>query len=606
MEIIDTEVEKHSNMSKKGKQDKPNKKELTSEERRAKAWVYLLEASGLPATNWEDKVKEIKSKGDSQAVEEFSNEFLALYEKLPDYHKVEFIRIYSPDMFLNMLSIPRATEFFHFQDKLWEISERLGIPTSKINPEDIPELEALLGRKEIAELLEITEEEVDTLTEEEIDSRINEKTGIKDVVDKLSQEFLNSPEYIAHQIYEAWGISLGVNDILNFRKTGLENYKKSEPFLSLIKDLDKVEGLSKAKKGKLRKAIDNAIDQALELIVNTPPDLPLKELGEQSVVSTTLDLEKLQEAFKRDVQPLLGVSSVVIPNTPVIGPELTKNEAEKLHKQPRGYLKAMGKIVGRDTSAPSLFNMPDLEEPDKANDLKEVISKKTAILGNLLFKLWQEKGSGPLRIENLNSVSEQMETTNEELKLCLLYLGGWVYPIIDTDEEGLTVTQEQLFYIQFRYSKKVRERYDRGEYKRIGTSRASFFKGEPVEYVEVTPSPLFLKALEGKGLGNVLVTDRFIKEALNLSDIAYKIYCYSSSNKPIWRRAEDILIKDLGLTKQLKTQGRPRLRKAIQEGLKELIEIGHFESWEFIEDRSIYSWRGGSKLVRHKDNVKKT
>jgi len=596
-------------MSKKGKQDKQSNKELTPEERRAKATVYLLEASGLPATTWEDKIKEIKSKGDSQDIEEFSNEFRALYEKLPYYHKVEFIRIYNPESFQDMLTIPRASEFFKFQDRIWEIAQRLGIPATKINPEEVPELEALIGRKEIAEVLNITEEEVDNLTEQEIEQRINKNTGLPEgEIDKLSEEFLKSPEYIAHQIYEVWGIRLEVKDILNFRKTGLEDYKKSEPFLSLIKDLDKVEGLSKAKKGKLRKAIDNAIDEALELIVNTPPDLPLKELGEQSVVSTTLDLEKLQETFKREVQPLLGAGSVVIPNTPVIGPELTKNEAEKLHKQPRGYLKTMGKIVGRDTSAPSLFNMPDLEDIDKANNLKEVISKKTAILGNLLFKLWQEKGSGPLRIENLSSVSEQMETTNEELKICLLYLGGWVYPIIETNEEGLTVTQEQLFHIKFKYSKKVKEKYERGEYnpEPTGTNRAYFFKGEPVDYVEVTPSPLFIKALEGKGLGNVLVTDRFIKEGLNLSDIAYKIYSFSASNKPTQRIAEDRLIEHLGLTKQLKTQGRPRVRKAIQEGLKELREIDHLKSWEFIEDRSIYSWNWGSKLVRHKDNVKKT
>ena len=593
-------------MSKKGKQDKQSNKELTPEERRAKAWAYLLEASGLPATTWEDKIKELKSSGDIQAIEEFSKEFTALYEKLPDYHKVEFIRISNPEEFENILTIPRASDFFQFQDRIWEIERRLGIPATKINPEEVPGLEALIGRKEIADLLEITEEEVDNLTDEEIEKRLTENTGIpEEEIDKLSQEFLNSPHYITQLIYEAWGIKLGVKDVLNFRKTGLENYKKSEPFLSIIKDLDTVEGLSKAKKGKLKKAIYKAIDEALGLEVNTPPDLPLKELGEQSVVSATLDLVKIKEAFKRDVEPLLGVGSVVMPEEPVVGPELTKNEAEKLHKQPRGYLKTTAKLVGRDTSAPSLFNMPDLGEVDKTSNLKEVISKKTAILGTLLFEKWQRNGgSGALRIESLNSISEEMETTNEELKLCLLYLGGWVYPIIDTDGEGLTVTQEQLFHIKFRYSKTVKERYERGEYKTIGTSQASFFKGEPVEYVEVTPSPLFIKALEGKGLGNILVTDSFIKKGLELSDIAYKIFSFSASNKPTQKIAEDRLIEHLGLTKQLKTQGRPRVRKAIQEGLKELREIEHLESWEFIEDRGLYSWKYGSKLVRHKDNLK--
>ena len=596
-------------MSKKGKLDKQGKTILQKEAgpiEYSKPFVYLYKALGLSDEDWAEKVKEFGRLRAEKKEKQIGEELMALYEKLPGYHKTEFIRIANPEEFQNILTIPRASEFFKFQDRIWAIEKRLGIPATEINPEEVPELEALIGRKEIADLLEITEEEVDKLTEEEIDKRINQMHSLSDgEVDKLANEFLSSPHSIAHQIYEAWGIRFEVKDVLNFRKISLEDYKKSEPFLGLIKDLDSVEGLSKTKKEKVKKIIYRAIDEALSLKVNTPPDVPLKDLGEHPVLSSTLDLDKLQEAFKRDVEPLLGVSSVVMPDEPVMGPELTKNEVEKIVKQPRNYLKTTAKLVGRDTSAPSLFSLPDPEEISKTSDLKEVISKKTAILGNLLFEKWQKKGgSGPLRIESLNSISEQMETTNEELKLCLLYLGGWVYPIIDVDDEGLTVTQEQLFHIKFRYSKRVKEKFERGEYDTKGTAKASFFKGEPVEYVEVTPSPLFVKALDGKGLGNVFVTDSFIKSSLNLSDIAYKILSFSASNKPTLKIGEDNLIVHLGLTKQLKTQGRPRVRKAIQDGLKELREIEHLESWEFIENKGLYSWKYGPKLVRHKDNLK--
>ena len=74
----------------------------------------------------------------------------------------------------------------------------------------------------------------------------------------------------------------------------------------------------------------------------------------------------------------------------------------------------------------------------------------------------------------------------------------------------------------------------------------------------------FIKALEGKGLGNVLVVnDKFIKLALSLTDIAYKIFTYSASNKPSQKIAENNLVKHLGLEKQIKTQGRPRVRATI-------------------------------------------
>ena len=566
--------------------------------------TYLYKALGLSAKEWEKKFNELKVLKGDQA----DAELKALFDKLPDYHQAELIRIMNPNKFAEIFTVTKVAEFLKFQDDILLASNITGVEPAKINPQDVPSILEENEKKETAKTLNISLEEVKVLSEEEINLRFLKNTGLpEDEVEKLTQEFKGSPHYIAYQVYQAWGISLEAEDILAFKKKVLEEYKKSEPFLTIVKDLEQVEGLSKAKRERIKKRIYSAIDEALEIQVIDPPDVPLKDLGEHSIIKSVLNTVKLKETFKTEIDPFLKTFTIVIPEEPVVIPPLTKNEAEKIVKQPRGYLKTTAKLVGRDTSTPSLFSLPEPEEITPTNNLKEVISRKTAILGNLLFKLWQDKGgSGALRIDSLNSVSEQMETTNEELKLCLLYLGGWVYPIIDTDEDGLTVTQEQLFHIKFRYSKTVRERYERGEYKTIGTSRASFFKGEPVEYVEVTPSPLFVKALEGKGLGNVFVTDNFIKSSLNLSDIAYKILSFSASNKPSWKISEDKLIDSLGLTKQLRTQGRPRVRKAIQDGLRELKDIEHLESWEFTEEKSLYSWKYGNKLVRHKDLLKAT
>jgi hypothetical protein len=286
-------------------------------------------------------------------------------------------------------------------------------------------------------------------------------------------------------------------------------------------------------------------------------------------------------------------------------PTPAKDDGEKLHKQPRGYLKTTAKLVGKATEEKTLFSLPEIVPESGGNFLREVISRNTAILGNYLLQLWQQNGGKELVINNLSPISEMMGNSNYEIKIYLLYLGGYVYPIIDKDGDRLTLTTEQLFKVKFIYNSKVKEKYSASNFTEIGSGLTKFIKDEPIDSIEITPSPLFIKALEGKGLGNVLVVnDKFVKLALSLTDIAYKIFTYSASNKPSQRIAEDNLIKHLGLDKQIKTQGRPRVRATIIKGLQELQDKEHIKSYAYEEGTRIYTFAYSDKYVRHQEKKK--
>lgn len=287
-------------------------------------------------------------------------------------------------------------------------------------------------------------------------------------------------------------------------------------------------------------------------------------------------------------------------------------EVEKLHKQPRNLLKTVGQGISNTTEAPTLFTLPQKVEPGGSiGELKEEISKNTGALAFYLIQKYQENNRKPLEITNLNAIAEVMNCNNYRLKLYLLYLGGYVYPIVDRDEKTkeLVLTNEQLFKIEFRYSQKIADKYSvktRGEIhrvERIGNNLLNFIKDEPLDRVVITPSQRFIKALEGKGLGNILtVNNKFVGLILELTDIATKILCYSSSNQPSQKIKEENLVKHLGLIKQIKTQGRPRVRATILKGLQELQDKGHIKSYSYDNATGMYLFTYSDKYVRFKES----
>jgi len=238
--------------------------------------------------------------------------------------------------------------------------------------------------------------------------------------------------------------------------------------------------------------------------------------------------------------------------------------------------------------------------------------KNTAALALYLIQRYQDNENEVLEITNLKEIANIMNCNNYRLKLYLLYLGGYLYPIVDRDEKTreLVLSNEQLFRVEFRYSGKVADKYEvSGELiqgaERTGTALMSFIKDEPVDRVIITPNQRFIKALSGAGLGNILtVNDRFVGLILELTDIATKILTYSSSNKPSQRIREDSLIKHLGLNKQLKTQGRPRVRATILKGLQELKDKGHINSYSHDEATGTYTYAYSDKYVRYKPSKK--
>ena len=288
--------------------------------------------------------------------------------------------------------------------------------------------------------------------------------------------------------------------------------------------------------------------------------------------------------------------------TKVIKPGV--EDIERQHKQPRGYLKTVAKLVGKATEETTLFSLPDVRVESGGNFLREVISRNTAILGNYILQLWQQNRGEKLVIDNLSPIAEIMGNSNYEIKIYLLYLGGYTYPIItkDKDSGGLSFTVKQLFDIEFKYSKTVANKYPAGGFTEIGSGLTKFIKDEPIDSITIEPSPLFIKAMEGEGLGNVLVVnDKFVKLALSLTDIAYKIFTYSASNKPSQKIAEDNLVKHLGLEKQIKKQGKPRVRATILKGLQELQDKEHIKNYSYEEATGMYSYTYSDKYVKHQE-----
>ena len=276
-----------------------------------------------------------------------------------------------------------------------------------------------------------------------------------------------------------------------------------------------------------------------------------------------------------------------------------------LHKQPRSYLKTVSKLVGKSTGEMTLFSLPEQSNTETSLP-REVVSRNTAILGGHLLQLFQEGGGETLVIDNLSPLAELMGNTNHEVKIYLLYLGGYTYPIANKDKEGLTLTVEQLFKVQFKYSSEVADKYPDKKYPLVGTALASFLKNEPVERIEITPNKMFIEALRGKGLGNVLVVnDNFAKMALSLeADVAYKILTYSSSNQPKQKIGESNLVRHLGLEKQVKTQGKPRIRETILKGFKELQAKGHIRSYLYEEEKQMFTFTYSDKFIKFSEGKK--
>lgn len=297
----------------------------------------------------------------------------------------------------------------------------------------------------------------------------------------------------------------------------------------------------------------------------------------------------------------------------------------QLHKQARGYLKTTASLVGKDTNQQkSLFEIPHFDTA--INPYKEVLSKMTAITGNLLLALWQanKDDNNIYKITNLSEIARQIKATPQELKLYLIYLGGYQRPITKLNiikEQGkkdkriLSIYHDKIFYIKFNIRLKDEEKDgDFNNDARVGTNYLNFIKDRDIESVEVMPSLTLQEELAGSGLGNVLVDDNFVAFSLGLSDLAYKLFCFSSSNKPTFKITFKKLIdkKYLNLEsqvygeynkagKRIKTgKGQGKILERIKDALTELKDKGHLTKWEYNEETELFSWTYSNTVIKHK------
>ena len=340
--------------------------------------------------------------------------------------------------------------------------------------------------------------------------------------------------------------------------------------------------------------------------------------------------EKIETAFgvmsdedikksKQDKKALpLGVSLM----TPKKYYESKDKPAPTLHRQARGYMKTTASLVGKDMSERrSLFTLPTYDYDIRA--LKETLSQKTAITGNLLLNLWQanRNDKGYYVIDNLVEIANLLQIAPQDLKLYLIYLGGYQYPIIKTglNKQGkriISFSSDKLFYIKFNMRlKKGESEATFTKDDRIGNNYVNFIKNRDIDTIDIMPSASIQEELQGKGLGNVLTDDAFVAFCLDLSELAYKLFCFSGSNKPSFKIGFDKLIakKYLNLEKQVygvkdatgkrksAGQGKARILKRIQEALKELLDKGHLVKWAYDETRDFFSWTYSSKMIKHKE-----
>lgn len=284
---------------------------------------------------------------------------------------------------------------------------------------------------------------------------------------------------------------------------------------------------------------------------------------------------------------------------------------EKLHKQPRELLKTAARLIGK--SEVDLFSTPAWMD---IVTTKEKLSRPVVMLAQTIVKNMQtlgrigKDGTLELEITNLSAYAQELGVDKEDIKKGLQVLGGYVYPIsyLDNETEEIVITAEQLFKMEFRYPRSIEKKYigiPDEEYKR-GTPASYYIANESTSRIIVKLNAKMARSLNTKEklktLGAVLVTDKYIGSQAGLSDMAAKILNYTASNHPAQGISWVKLYGHLELINQVKTQGKPRIHKRIEEALEELKALGHLGSYQADQEGIKLVYTG--KYVKHPDQAR--
>jgi len=303
-----------------------------------------------------------------------------------------------------------------------------------------------------------------------------------------------------------------------------------------------------------------------------------------------------------------------------LGAEVIDKTA-KLHKQPRGLLKTTASNVARDTQSLSLFNAPNYD--DALQPIRETISKNTGIMAQYLMLKWQrlKNDEGVYTINNLSEVARELNFEQREIKNYLVYLGGFIYPVISkgklpNGKYGISISNSLMFSVKWNFVlPEGKKETDYNGDDRIGTRVSSYIREMPIQSIEIVPNQGFIDELEGKGLGNIFVSDEHIAFSLGLSDMAYKILSLSGSNKSYFKINFNKLVDKKHLNqeslirgvysksgKRIRAgKGKPYVLTKIKEALTELQEAGHLQSWNYEEKDEMFSWNCTNKIYKYKD-----
>jgi len=383
------------------------------------------------------------------------------------------------------------------------------------------------------------------------------------------------------------------------------------------------------------KPLGETVKQVQEDLVNKSTDTTDKEIkteGTQAFTERGIWISGKAKVLEEELERIGRETSEGINKTIATGlGELTTRGGElinrkNLFKASRVVNKSGGMAIRRERR---VKDDSDLVVIDKTYPIqKDNYSKRVFMFIQYLIERWQNSplnSEGYLVIKNLSEVARDLsdpkhKTTPARIKDYIKQI-SYAYPYVTTigkkgNKKRLETEYKQPFKV------KIRQLVDDGT--NIGEGFITLkdyavLDKYPFDEVWVKPS-MFIRHAIGKdryggelppdikrrveGLGNIFLTKDSIKLALDVSDLAYKIFLYNTTNRPSVPIGYQKLIEYLGYTeKDIKDKGHKGIKRDIANALKELHDKGHFKYWRYVESKQVYYWEYTNRWVKHKELI---
>lgn len=309
-----------------------------------------------------------------------------------------------------------------------------------------------------------------------------------------------------------------------------------------------------------------------------------------------------------------------------------KDYKEGNHKQPVTSLKTTSRLIGRVRDTPNIWTTLQDEGEGLLKTSRDKITAKTAVLMLIVNRYFQSapvyaeepeggvdifrsKKNDTLVIRNLAPLARELGVENNDLKIHLVMMGGFQYPVDYKDDKGsLFLSTENMYNVTFVYPPEIGNQYG---VKRYGTNRTSFIFNQSHKEVRIRLGNRISDDLKEKKdldkerqktyMGSVYVDNKYIR-LINeeLSDLGIKLMNYITSNQTgHYNRPMKIgvtkIIPHLGLAKIVEKQGLPYVKKKILEELEVLKAKGALKTYGYDRGKDILSWTCTNKYVKRPD-----